>query len=122
LPILWVRSLIGKKPELSAKKNYKNSVKFLLFSIFTILQKWVHVCIYKKIFFFIINFLLKLGNTHEVVREYVQDPKLLEQLAEFQRQNVQLLSQFQNLTQRINDQEIESFEDLENLIKKELML
>ncbi len=122
MPILWVRSLIGKKPELSAKKNYKNSVKFLLFSIFTILQKWVHVCIYKKIFFFIINFLLKLGNTHEVVREYVQDPKLLEQLAEFQRQNVQLLSQFQNLTQRINDQEIESFEDLENLIKKELML
>lgn len=52
------------------------------------------------------------------MKEYVQDPKLIEQLAEFQRQNAQLLAQFQELSKRIADQEIESFEDLQKFDKK----
>lgn len=43
---------------------------------------------------------------------------MLEQLAEFQRQNAQLLAQFQELSKRIHDQDIESFEDLQKFDKK----
>lgn len=61
---------------------------------------------------------MDLGNTHEVVREYVQDPQLVQQLADFQKQNAELLAQFQELSKRIHDQEIETFEDLQKFDRK----
>ena len=61
---------------------------------------------------------VNLGNTHEVVREYVQDPQLVQQLAEFQKQNAQLFAQFQELSKRIHDQDIDTFEDLQKFDKK----
>jgi GTP-binding protein EngB required for normal cell division len=76
----------------------------------------VDVCTHKEISFFTNRF--NLGNTHEVVREYVQDPQLIQQLADFQKQNAELLAQFQELSLRIDSQQIESFEDLQKFDKK----
>ncbi|CAF1520260.1 unnamed protein product, partial [Rotaria sordida] len=53
------------------------------------------------------------GGSREVVREYVQDPAILQQLEAFQRQNAYLLQEFEKLRQAMADQKIDSFEDLE---------
>ena len=53
-----------------------------------------------------------------MVREYVQDPKLVEQLAAMQSQNAALVARFEELSERIREQEIESFEDLVKLDAK----
>lgn len=58
------------------------------------------------------------GNTHEVRREYVQDPKLIEQLAAITRQNSDLVAKFEELSRRMQEQEIDSFEDLAKFDKK----
>jgi len=61
---------------------------------------------------------LSLGHTHEVVREYVQDPAILKQLKEYQQQNANLLQQFDKLRQDMANQNIESFEDLQRYDQK----
>jgi small GTP-binding protein len=65
-----------------------------------------------------ISSLLNLGNTHEVVREYVQDPELVAQLNEFQKQNAALLAKYEELVKRMEDQQIETFEDLQKFDQK----
>ncbi|CAF1586607.1 unnamed protein product [Rotaria magnacalcarata] len=62
--------------------------------------------------------LLLLGHSHEVIREYVQDPAAMKLLQEFQLQNVHLLQEFEKLRQDIEDQKIESFEDLQQYDQK----
>ena len=61
--------------------------------------------------------LLALGHT-KVQKEYVQDPALVKQLQEFQVQHAHLLQEFEKLRQRIDDQKIESFEDLQRYDQK----
>ena len=62
---------------------------------------------------FIIRMLLYLGHSRQVVREYVQDPSLVQQLQEFQRQNIYLAQEYDKLRQTIAAREIHSFEDLQ---------
>ncbi|CAM4860679.1 unnamed protein product [Rotaria socialis] len=58
------------------------------------------------------------SHSHEVIREYLQDPATIKLLQEFQQQNAHLLQQFEKLRQEIEDQKIESFEDLQQYDQK----
>jgi len=53
------------------------------------------------------------SSSREVIREYVQDPSLVRHLADLQRQNTELVAKFQEITEKIRVQTIDSFEDLQ---------
>ncbi|CAF3855765.1 unnamed protein product [Rotaria sp. Silwood1] len=56
-----------------------------------------------------------MGKRHsrEIVREYVEDPALVHQLQEFQKQNAYLLHEYEKLRQDMAAREIQSFADLQ---------
>ena len=62
--------------------------------------------------------ILWLGHSRGVVHEYVQDPALVQQIQEFQRQNVYLSQEYKKLCQTLAAQEVNSFEDLQRHDKR----
>ena len=59
-----------------------------------------------------------LGNAEEVVRQTVQDPRLLELLEQFRRQHAEILRKYEALMAQLKDEQIDSFDDLEKFDKK----
>lgn len=87
-----------------------------------LVRPWAEVCIMIRWMLSCSNLfallLFPIENTHEVVREYVQDPELVEQLATITRHNAELVKKFEELSRRMQEQNIESFDDLVKFDKK----
>ncbi|CAF1159430.1 unnamed protein product [Adineta steineri] len=59
-----------------------------------------------------------LGNIPMMNKKYVHDPKLVEQLQQFQKQNADILAKYNELIKRMENQDIDSFEDLQRFDRK----
>ncbi|CAF1420850.1 unnamed protein product [Didymodactylos carnosus] len=58
------------------------------------------------------------AHSKETIIKEVADPKLLAELQEYRKQNAALLQQYKDLIKKLEEQNIDSFEDLEKFDKK----
>ncbi|CAF1470400.1 unnamed protein product [Adineta steineri] len=63
-----------------------------------------------------------LGHIPMMNKKYVHDSKLVEQLQQFQKQNADILAKYNELMKRMEDQDIDSSEDLQRFDRKEAYL